>query len=68
MKKCVVSVQICIKRVSMEGNVVGFFWVKECVGALQRPLGFVMVLNMWDLAQVWERFQGKACLGFGQAQ
>ena len=27
----------------------GFFWEKECVGAPQRPLGFAMALNMWDL-------------------
>ena len=39
MKKCVVSVQLWIKHVSMEGNVVGFFMGEECVGAPQQLLG-----------------------------
>ena len=49
MKKCVVYVQSWIKRVSMEGNFVGFFWEKDCYGAPQWPLGFATTLNMWDL-------------------
>ena len=28
----------------------GFFWGKESVGVPQEPLGFAMLLNMWDLA------------------
>ena len=40
MNKCVVSVQIEIKCISMEGKIMGFFWRKECVGAPQRLLGF----------------------------
>ena len=31
----------------------GFFWV-EGVGAPQWPLGFVMALNIWDLAGIME--------------
>ena len=50
MKKCVVSIQIWIKRVSMKKNVVKFFWGKECTGTPQWPLGFATTLNMWDLA------------------
>ena len=69
IKKCIVSIQVWIKCVSMEGNVVRFFWGKECAGAPQRPLGFTTALNMWDLAQVLvEWFYDKACLRFGQTQ
>ena len=33
----------------MEGDVVGIFRAKECVGVPQWPLGFAMTLSMWDL-------------------
>ena len=46
MKKCVVFVQILIKHVNMEENVVGFFRGKECDGAPQQLLGFATTLNM----------------------
>ena len=49
MNKCVVSVQIEIKCISMEGKIMGFFWRKECVGTPQRLLGNSMALNKGDL-------------------
>jgi hypothetical protein len=46
---CVVSVQIRFKHISTKGDVMTFFGRKECVGAPEQLLGFVTVLNMWDL-------------------
>ena len=71
MKKCVFFVQIQIERVSMKGNVMGVFLEKKCVGEPQQPLGFVMALNMWDLARCLEpnnlhhRPQLHPTIGFG---
>ena len=54
MKNCVVSVQIRIKHVSMEGNVMDFSFGKERIGPPQQPLGVATTLNMWDLARCLE--------------
>ena len=35
----------------MDGNVVGLFLGKECADSPQRPLGFAMVLNMWNVVR-----------------
>ena len=37
-----------------EGKCHGTFLRKECFGALQRPLDFATILNMWSLARCWE--------------
>ena len=52
MKKCVVFVQIWIKRVNMEENIVEFFWGKECVGVFQQPFR-VYARTTTSLAQYW---------------
>ena len=46
MEKWVVSVQMWIKCVSIEGDVVEFF---SGEGMCWRPLGFATTSNMWDL-------------------
>ena len=55
----------------MKRNVVGFSQGKECVGPLQRPLGFAMTLNMRDLVGCLEldnfdnHYQLKIAISFG---
>ena len=50
MNKCVVYVQIWVKRVSMEGNIMGFLREGMCWCSLMViGMGFATTLNMWDL-------------------
>jgi hypothetical protein len=55
----------------MEGNVVGFSFGKDCIGAPQQPLDFATTLNMWDLTRCLEhdnlhhRHEPLHAIGFG---
>ena len=59
-----------MKRVSMEGDVVGFFWGEGMCCAPQQPLGFATTLNMWDLIgcleldNLYHRLQLLPTIGF----